>query len=234
MKIVLNALTVLMLSSTICRAADSVDIDVTVTADAAACTPTLSNNGIVDFGKRSATELSSSHFTQWGNRSIILNISCEASTGVAISARDSRPESISYGQDVNGNTGPGTDISGQKYISNPARLFGLGKTEEGKNIGNYAIIIDTDNAQAQDGGAAVAVSVVGSNSVQGPWTLTSPAVLPSDMAYYFTFARKNSTTVQPITTATVPLQVSASIASGLASGSAIFLDGQATISLVYL
>ena len=234
MKIVLNALAGLLVSTSLCWAADSVDIDVTVTTDAAACTPTLSNNGIVDFGRRPSTELSGAHYTQWGSRSITLNISCEASTGVAISARDSRSDSLSVGQDENGNTGPVTDVGGQSAIGSPARLFGLGKTVEGKNIGSYAIVIDSDNVQAQDGDTAAAVSMVGSNAVQGPWALTSPAALPSDMAYFYTFAKKGTTTLQPITSATVPLRVSAAIASGLASGNTITLDGLSTISLVYL
>lgn len=234
MKIIPHALAGLMLSTSLSWAADSVDIDVTVTTDAAACTPTLSNNGVVDFGKRSAEQLSASHYTQWGSRDITLSITCESSTAVAISARDSRADSVSYGQDANGNVGPASSIDGQGSISNAERLFGLGKTTEGKNIGSYAIVIDTDNIQAQDGGVSTAVGTVGSGSVEGPWSIAALAALPSDMSYYYSFAKKNTATVQPITTATVPLRVSASIANGLASGNTIQLNGLATISLVYL
>jgi hypothetical protein len=216
------------------KASDSVNIDVSVTTDAAACIPTLSNNGIVDFGKRSAASLSGTHFTQWGSRDITLNIVCEASTAVAITARDSRPDSLAYGPDGNGNTGPEVPFQGQGYISNPDRLFGLGKTTEGKNIGSYAIVVDQDNVQAQDAGKAVGVSVVGASNTEGPWSLASPAAFSSGMNGYLSFARKNSTTLQPVTTVVVPLRVSATIANGLVSGNNITLDGLATITLTYL
>ena len=234
MKRVLNTFIGLAMTTSLCWAADTVDIDVTVTTDAAACTPTLSNNGIVDFGKQSAARLSGTHYTQWGSKGITLNITCEASTAVAISARDSRTDSLSYGADANGNVGPQSPLNGQGTISNPARLFGLGKTVEGKNIGSYAIVLETDGVQVQDGSNTPAVGIVGSASVDGPWSADAVPALPSDLAWYYTFAIKNSTTVQPITTATVPLNVSASIANDLSSGSSILLNGQATISLIYL
>lgn len=234
MKKFLSIVVGLALTTSFSWASDTVDIDVTVTTDAAACTPTLSNDGIVDFGRHTAAELSARHYTQWGNRSITLNIACEASTAVAISARDSRSDSVSYGQDGSGNIGPDSPVNGQGTISNPTRLFGLGKTAEGKNIGSYAVVIDSDNIQAQDGITSTAVSVIGATSPQGVWAIPSLAALPSDMAYFYTFAKKNTTTIQPITAATVPLRVSASIANDLSSGSTIQLNGQATISLVYL
>jgi type 1 fimbria pilin len=68
MKTLLKTLTGLVLTTSMAWASDSVNIDVSVTTDAAACIPTLSNNGIVDFGKRSAASLSGTHFTQWGSR----------------------------------------------------------------------------------------------------------------------------------------------------------------------
>lgn len=234
MKTGLNALVALLLSTQLTHAATSVDIDVSVTTDAAACTPTLSHNGVVDFGQRLSNQLSATHYTQWGSRDITLNIMCEASTAVAISTRDSRAESVSYGQDSSGNVGPGWNTDGEGYINDPTRLFGLGKTTEGKNIGSYAIVIDTENVQAQSDGSAVAVKMVGAGSLDDSWSVSSPSALPSDMAWFYTFATKSTGTVQPITSATVPLRVSASIAGGLHSANTITLDGRATISLVYL
>lgn len=234
MNTLLKTLVGLVLSISLAWASDTVNIDVSVTTDAAACTPTLSNNGIVDFGKRSAALLSATHFTQWGSRDITLNIVCEASTAVAITARDSRPDSVAYGQDGNGNTGPDVPFQGQGNISNPERLFGLGKTSEGKNIGSYAIVIDQESVQAQDAGSAVPVSIVSASTTAGPWSIASPAAFSSGMNGYLSFTRKNSTTLQPVTTVVVPLRVSASIASGLTSGNTIGLDGLATITLVYL
>lgn len=61
-------------------ATDTVNIDVDVTVDAAACTPALSNGGVADFGTRYAGSLSSSAFTQLGTRDLTLSVTCESST----------------------------------------------------------------------------------------------------------------------------------------------------------
>ncbi|HIB0938239.1 TPA: DUF1120 domain-containing protein, partial [Escherichia coli] len=47
------------------QAADRVSIDVKVTLEAAACTPILSNGGVVNFGSHSVNRLSTQHYTQW-------------------------------------------------------------------------------------------------------------------------------------------------------------------------
>ncbi|SQI98892.1 Uncharacterised protein [Klebsiella oxytoca] len=47
-------LLLMLLISGLAGANDVVDINVEVTADAAACTPVLSNNGVADFGTRYA------------------------------------------------------------------------------------------------------------------------------------------------------------------------------------
>ncbi|MDA6792306.1 DUF1120 domain-containing protein, partial [Escherichia coli] len=45
------------------QAADRVSIDVKVTLEAAACTPILSNGGVVNFGSHSVNRLSTQHYT---------------------------------------------------------------------------------------------------------------------------------------------------------------------------
>ncbi|WP_244564994.1 DUF1120 domain-containing protein, partial [Escherichia coli] len=52
------------------QAADRVSIDVKVTLEAAACTPILSNGGVVNFGSHSVNRLSTQHYTQIGTRNI--------------------------------------------------------------------------------------------------------------------------------------------------------------------
>ncbi len=57
------------------QAADRVSIDVKVTLEAAACTPILSNGGVVNFGSHSVNRLSTQHYTQIGTRWICPYIS---------------------------------------------------------------------------------------------------------------------------------------------------------------
>nr|MDN1140131.1 DUF1120 domain-containing protein [Escherichia coli] len=84
------------------QAADRVSIDVKVTLEAAACTPILSNGGVVNFGSHSVNRLSTQHYTQIGTRNINMTITCESATGIAITARDTRMDSMTTGKDSGG------------------------------------------------------------------------------------------------------------------------------------
>ncbi|EPH3387416.1 MULTISPECIES: DUF1120 domain-containing protein [Klebsiella] len=222
-----------LLLSPILHAGDNLSIDFTVTAEAAACTPTLSHNGIVDFGERYVGSLSTSAFTQLGVRDITLTITCESSTGIAITARDARSSSAITGKDRHGHEGVLFQVNGGGYISDKSRLFGLGMTMENKPIGSYAMQIDSANTIAVDD-KNVAVDIAGSASKEGPWEVSSLLPLPTGQDYFYTFVKKGSSVPQPITAATVPLQISASVGSNLRSGQKVTLDGEAVISIVYL
>lgn len=215
-------------------AKETVSIDFELTADAAACTPVLSNNGVVDFNSRSAGSLSRNAFTQLGTRDLVLSITCEASTAVAITARDTRAASVTWGKDDKGQQGPRFQINGGQYVSEPSRLFGLGMTAENKPIGSYAVQIDAANIIASDGDRSVAVEVAGAINPKGSWEKTDLLPLPAKQDYFYTFVQKGTLTPQAISTATIPLQVSATVANALGSRQTIKLDGEAVISLVYL
>ena len=55
-----------------------------------------------------------------------------------------------------------------------------------------------------------------------------------DMLFFYTFVKKGTAAPQPVSSASVPLQISASVANNLGSSQKINLDGEAVISLVYL
>lgn len=213
---------------------DTASIDFDLTADAASCTPTLSNNGLVDYGTGHAADLSVGSFTQLGTRDITLTIQCESSTGIAITARDTRADSVVVGKDDRGESGARFQINGGGYVSDPARLFGLGLTAEGKPIGSYAVQINATGISAVDAGAAVNVEIAGSASKNGPWEKTALLPLPANQDYFYTFVQKGTTTPQAVMSASIPLQVSTSIANKLGSRQEIKLDGSAVISIVYL
>lgn len=215
-------------------AGDTVDIYVEVTADAAACTPSLSNSGVADFGSHYAGSLSQKAFTQLGTRDLTLSIVCESSTGVAITARDTRVSSVSSGKDESGETGVHFQVNGGGYINDPTRLFGLGLTSEGKPIGSYAVQINNSAVTATDNGVDVSVEMAGAANKEGPWGQVKMLPLPVGQDYLYTFVNKGSSVPQPVSSAVIPLQVSVSVAPGLNSGQKIQLDGEAVISLVYL
>lgn len=219
------------------QAADRVSIDVKVTLEAAACTPILSNGGVVNFGSHSVNRLSTQHYTQIGTRNINMTITCESATGIAITARDTRMDSMTTGKDSGGQSGVKYTLNGGGYISQTTRLFGLGKTKDNKNIGSYAVLIDSNNISASNGSQTLAVSIAGADAVitgqKRAWQTLTAYPLAVDQSYYYTFVKPGETTPTPVTNAIIPLQVSASIANDLGGSEKIELDGKAVISVVY-
>lgn len=226
-----SALLLLMLSAAPTWANDTVSIDFDVTADAAACTPVLSNNGKVDFGTRSINSLSTNAFTQLGTRELTLTITCESSTAVAITSRDTRSGSVRVGEDDKGGVGP---LFTDHYVGSATRLFGLGVTAENKAIGSYAVQINPAGVIVSEGGLAISVDIAGSEGKSGPWDKPEHPTLATNQDYYYTFVKKGTVAPQPVSSVSVPLQISASVANNLGSSQKINLDGEAVISLVYL
>ncbi|QLN20722.1 DUF1120 domain-containing protein [Escherichia coli] len=220
------------------QAADRATIGVKVSLEAAACTPMLSNGGVVNFGSHSINALSTQHYTQIGTRNITLTITCESATGIAITARDTRMDSVVTGKDSAGQNGVKYTVNGGGYINQATRLFGLGKTKDNKNIGSYAVLIDSSNISASNGSQTLAASVAGADAVitgqKRAWKTLTAYPLAVDQSYYYTFVKAGETAPIPVTNAVIPLQVSASIANDLGSSEKIELDGQAVISVVYL
>lgn len=213
---------------------DTVSVDFDVTADAAACTPVLSNSGVVDFSTRSASSLSTETFTQLGTRDLTLTITCESSTAIAITSRDTRAASAVSGADEKGQVGARFQVNAGKYVSEKARLFGLGMTAENKPIGSYAIQINAAGVMAIDGDRSVPVEVAGAVSQTGPWAKTDLLPLPTNQDYFYTVVQEGALSPQPISSLSVPLQISAAVANKLNSSQMIRLDGEAVISIVYL
>lgn len=224
----------MLLGSGMVYASNVVDINVEVTADAAACTPLLSNSGIADFGTRYAGSLSKKAFNQLGTRDLTLTVTCESATGVAITARDTRADSITSGNDESGTAGVKFQVNGGGYVSDASRLFGLGVTSEGKKIGSYAVQINASTVVAADADAEVKVDMAGATDKSGPWSTSTMLPLPVNQDYFYTFVQKGTTTPQPIMTASVPLQISAAVAPDISSNQTITLDGEAVITIVYL
>lgn len=213
---------------------DTANVDFEVTADAAACTPSLSNNGVADFNTRSAGSLSANAFTQLGTRELTLTISCESSTALAITSRDTRSSSVRVGEDNTHGVGPFFNVDGGMNVVYAARLFGLGMTAENRRIGSYAIRIDAAGIVAMDGNQNVSVEIAGSESKLGGWSRIEHALLPATEDFFYTFVRKGTLSPQAVSTVSVPLQVSVAVGDKLGSSQKISLDGEAVISLVYL
>ncbi|MGY2230801.1 DUF1120 domain-containing protein [Pseudomonas tolaasii] len=85
----------LMMSAGHAVAASSVDLSVKGTITPSACTPALSNGGLVDFGKLSAKDLRPDQHTYLTRQDLQMTVSCDASTLFAVAVKDNRAGSES-------------------------------------------------------------------------------------------------------------------------------------------
>lgn len=75
----------MMMLGTQAFAASTVDLTVDGSITPAACTPTISNNGVFDFGNISAGDLSATKSTSIGAKRFSYSITCDAPTAIATS-----------------------------------------------------------------------------------------------------------------------------------------------------
>ncbi|MGU9855964.1 DUF1120 domain-containing protein [Pseudomonas sp. LF245] len=71
-------------------AASNVDLSVKGTITPSACSPALSNGGVVDFGKLSAKDLRPTQHTYLPFQTLQMSMTCEAATLFAIAVKDNR------------------------------------------------------------------------------------------------------------------------------------------------
>ena len=209
-------------------AADTATLKVKGTLTTGVCTPTLSNGGEVDFGIIELSTLSASTINQLGQKTLTLSINCDNPTKVAFTTMDDRQDSLKNINIVGGGA-DGRDIpetSGQ---------YGLGKTAEGVNIGAYSIAVDIALVTTEAGSKATIDQELNAEE----WiNSTAGITLDGRSGFGRKFTVADTGTIVPIafTEAVFPLLVTAAIDSttnlGITDNTP--LDGQATISLVYL
>lgn len=200
-------------------AADTVDLKVTGTLINAACTPSLTNNG-VDFGKTALSALSATDVNQLGFRDTTLTISCDSATAVAFTSTDNRADSLQLQKvgSVDGNS-----IYG----------FGLGKTADGVKLGAYTVTVNSADIVADGSTDKLLLNVTPGSPA---WQLASQgASLRPDAGAQFTVGGSDKVPVA-FKSAAFPLRVTASVqdTGTLAIKDDTNLDGLTTISLVYL
>ncbi|HCJ7370872.1 TPA: DUF1120 domain-containing protein [Enterobacter hormaechei subsp. xiangfangensis] len=245
-KKVLSAATVAVafgLSAFAAQAANDVTLKVVGTINPAACTPTLPDGGVVDYGtvlnQNIAPTGATNKLVQLGQKSITLNISCESNMSVAFTSTDNRLDSRVNLSSTAFIAGSGTDKSD---FSNTAGAFGLGKTSAGVSIGAYTVAINTEAVTAD--GANVDTLVTGSiTEGQRSWEKVAPGLgylcsLNGCTGYQKANTVATAGTTQPkaFKQLSVPLLVTSAVQdnSVLGTTDVITLDGNATISLVYL
>lgn len=209
------------------------------------CTPTLGASE-VDYGTINASTLTAvaPALNQLGNKTVSLAINCTAAVPVGITVTDGRADSRLA---LNGNTYIDNAGTTGVRIATSGSVFGLGKSNN-VNVGAYLLSLDSTQISATDStDTAFTPDVILGDISTNPisvtnWqkTITAPLYPHDDTVSdtVISFARAGTTVPTAIKTATMPLIVSAAVQDvslfGAAGGESIKMDGNATLSLVYL
>lgn len=217
-------LSALALTVNSAMAAETAVLKVTGTLTNAACTPTLSNGGVVDYGTLRLGELSATSVNSLPNKAIDLTINCTSATKVAWDGMDNQASS---------RPSPALPVNAGSDLATPANTltFGMGKTDGGVNIGNYIIRIDT--APVYDGISGLLIT---HNTDWGNVWNTSGNAQRNDGYSWYTAAQTGTTEPVAFKTATFALSIRGTIqdTTTLAVTDDTAINGQATFTLRYL
>ncbi|QLA67840.1 DUF1120 domain-containing protein [Enterobacter pasteurii] len=229
MKKTLLAASVILAMSSAAHAAGTAELKVTGVLTNSACTPTLSGGGIVDFGTTNIGNMSATATNQLGNKDLSLSISCVAPTKVGWSIIDDRADSKQNLIVEN------TDWSGSGSVWSSNSLFGAGKTAGGVNLGAYSVTMQLSNVTA-DGKTTGMISGANSTGSYSWGQMVGDSAPVRNDGIVYTVAGDASVDPLAFTSAVFPLRVALAVqdTTTLALTDDTQIDGQATISLVYL
>ncbi|AXC87513.1 DUF1120 domain-containing protein [Salmonella enterica subsp. salamae] len=192
-----------------------------------ACTPELDGGGVVDFGTKYISELSATETNQLGHKDLSFRISCTAPTKVGFQISDDRadsPASITIEQ---------TSFTDPDETAwNSAARFGAGQTAGGVNIGAYSIALNR-SALTADGQPQTALRLPSGITVWEVWGGTSDILNQAGISYSLGDAKGIPVA---FTNAEFPLRIALAVqkTDALAITDNTTIDGQATITLIYL
>ena len=200
----------LLLGTSSVMAASSVDLRVVGKITPSACTPALSNGGVVDHGKISAQDLAAWGPTVLPEASMELSITCDAPTLIAVKSTDNR-------------AGTAADSSGSPS------MFGLGLASGDQRIGWYTLAMNEISADDVPG--------MPIESVEGNvWFDAFGAVWQP--GFMRTVKDSSSPTPTPLalTTLKAVLDVATTLTKkeNLPIAEEIQMDGSATLDVIYL
>ena len=181
----------------------------------AACTPSLSNGGTVEFGKLSVLDLNIDKETPLRSQPVVVSVTCDAPTPFSLRLQDNRQGSA---------TGPADDTA-----------YGLGLDAKQQKIGRYRLLFDPARSTADSFS-----QLYRTDSASGalPWSSASASPLAIAASRHLGFSASAGSTSGPdaiqTLNATASLEAVLAPLSSLDLGSEVRLDGAATLELIYL
>jgi len=233
-KRVLAGSLLILAAHSLSASAESVDLRVMGTLIPGACAPTLGNSGVIDYGYITADKLSPDAYTPLEVKSLELTIICTAPAKVAIQAVNGRPGTVAGGAEN------GVSLA----APSPVALFGgifpavVGLGLEGATpIGGYALRAVAGSFRA-DGNEVVNIWQNSDNESDNLDLTTNIITLytTNSVFRYISWAVPGTELPFAFTVLNGQLEVQAYInkSESLDLSSAIQLDGQTTIEIVYL
>lgn len=181
----------------------------------AACTPSLSNGGNVDFGKLSVMDLNTDKDTALPARSLVVSVACDAPSAFTMRLKDNRQGSA---------TGPGDETT-----------FGLGLDARQQKIGRYQLVFDPARTNADSFPQLYRTDSATGTSA---WSSASASPLAINASRFLGFSVSAGSTSGPVPiqqlSATTSLEAVIAPLGSLDLGSEVRLDGAATLELNYL
>ena len=180
----------------------------------AACTPTLSNSGVVDFGTLSKSDLNADSSTRLPARSLTLYVGCDAPTTFALIMQDNRQGSATVNSEI---------------------YYGLGTDDRTNKIGLYSLNVDPADAHAD---SFARLYRTDSTTTGAAWSSASTSPIPIGKKSYLGFTDSTGSTAGPVAiqnlTATATVDAVIAPLNSLDLSTAIDLDGAGTIEIIYL
>lgn len=223
-------LAVLAATSTIVIAANTITVNITGSITPAACTPTLSDAGTIDYGNISAKNLNRDEFTYLDEKQLDFSVTCDAPIRLAILASSNRGETaVNTDGTLSEVTGDNLPLFGSTNIA--AAGLGLADTQ---GVGGYGLRLQAGTMQA-DG---ISVDSIYARDTPTSWgkdetgSLFAAVISPR----YASWAQTGKLDPITFTLLSGKLGVQAYInkTSELDLSKTIRLNGLATLELVYL
>lgn len=216
--------------------AESVDVRVTGTVVPAACIPTLSGGGTIDYGTILTDTLNATDYTVLPVKTLNLSINCTGPARVALKAVNQRVGSLANdgGEGANG-VGP-VPVTVSASLGVYGEATGLGMSN-GRKVGGYAMELQR---MIMDGKNAVGMIKKNGDWPSGTWASNvTHTLFPhggvgiEDMKSFTTLG---DNLPEAFTNFSAELRVAAWLnkASELDLTSPVLLDGLTTLEMVYL
>ena len=211
--ITLSALLYLLVT-TPAQAASSIDLSVQGRITPTACTPLLSEGGVIDYGKISRHDLNLEQGTRLPPKTLQISIDCNAPSRYALRMRDNRDGSAPVNSEI---------------------YYGLGFDNTGNPIGLYSMSFNPRQTQA-DGAA----QIYGTESTTGGVAWRTANLNPIDIGAnsYLGFTDIEGSVAGPSAigtlTGTVTVQTVINARQNLDLSVDTALDGSATLEVLYL